>query len=269
VGASAHNQHSRGGPVRRIFVGHDSHPARSDTRADGRAPVELLQTTPVQWRRRQVLGLHTAGVVDAADATGPIVLPCSVVGLSYRTLTARGLAHGGSCRRGDFPAAPWESSHHGAHRPWGHLQLLCAPTIPMVGDTPGPSGFARAEHLGRNQPMTRHIDTGAPRSRLNEMRTAADRRLASLVSSFDDIVEAATGVATDDEHDPEGHTIAWERQQIAALLDEARLALAGIEAAEQRLNDGMYGICTVCSAEIAAERLAALPAAPTCVHCAR
>ncbi len=98
---------------------------------------------------------------------------------------------------------------------------------------------------------------------------ATIRLAASLVSSFDGIVEAATDVATDDEHDPEGHTIAWERQQIAALLDETRITLTVIEAAEQRLDDGQYGYCTTCGFEIAVDRLDALPATPTCVNCAK
>ena len=93
------------------------------------------------------------------------------------------------------------------------------------------------------------------------------RRAANLVSSFDGIVEAASDVATDDEHDPEGHTIAWERQQVAALLDETRTTLAEIEAAEQRVANGTYGTCTECGGPIAPERLDALPATPTCVNC--
>lgn len=117
--------------------------------------------------------------------------------------------------------------------------------------------------------MTSNIGSGDPKSRLDELRAATMRRAASLVSSFDGIVEATTDVATDDEHDPEGHTIAWERQQIAALLDETRTTLAAIEVAEQRLDDGRYGTCTACGLDIAAERLDALPATPTCVNCAR
>ncbi len=117
--------------------------------------------------------------------------------------------------------------------------------------------------------MTSHAGSGDPRSRLNELRTEATQRAVSLARSFDGIVEATSDVATDDEHDPEGHTIAWERQQIAALLDETRTALAEIEAAEKRLQDGRYGTCTTCGLEIAAERLDALPATPTCVSCAR
>jgi DnaK suppressor protein len=117
--------------------------------------------------------------------------------------------------------------------------------------------------------VTSHIDSGDSRSRLNELRAETIRRAASLASSFDDIVEAASDVATDDEHDPEGHTIAWERQQIAGLLDETKLTLADIDAAELRLADGQYGTCAICSREITAERLEALPATPTCVSCAR
>ncbi len=114
-------------------------------------------------------------------------------------------------------------------------------------------------------------DTGSddPDSRLGELRTATIRRAASLANTFDGIVAAASDVATDDEHDPEGNTIAWERQQVAALLDEARATLIHIEAAQQRLDDGRYGTCTICGLEIAPERLSALPATPTCVRCAR
>lgn len=116
--------------------------------------------------------------------------------------------------------------------------------------------------------MTSHTGPDDPSDRLNELRTTTRERAASLSSGFDAIVEAASDVATDDEHDPEGHTIAWDRQQIAALLDDAEIALADIEAAERRLRDGLYGTCTTCGLEITRERLDALPATPTCVDCA-
>jgi DnaK suppressor protein len=118
-------------------------------------------------------------------------------------------------------------------------------------------------------PMTSSAGSGAPHDRLTELHAETLQRAASLAGSFDDIVEAASDVATDDEHDPEGHTIAWERQQLAALLDETRMTLVDIEEAQQRLADGVYGTCTICGREIAAERLDALPATPSCVTCAR
>ncbi len=116
--------------------------------------------------------------------------------------------------------------------------------------------------------MASNGDLGDPRVRLAEMRTAALRRAASLAKSFDGIVEAARDVATDDEHDPEGHTIAWERQQVSALLDDTRATLAEIEAAEQRVSDGSYGVCFTCGEEIAPARIEALPATAYCVSCA-
>lgn len=116
--------------------------------------------------------------------------------------------------------------------------------------------------------MGTHDRASDVRERLAEMRRAAHRRAASLASGFDAIVEAASDVATDDEHDPEGHTIAWERQQLAALAEETRLTLASIEAAEQRLDEGRYGRCVICGRPIAAARLEALPATPTCIQCA-
>ena len=118
-------------------------------------------------------------------------------------------------------------------------------------------------------PMTSRTESDDSHARLNELRTMTMRRAAGLESSFEGIVEATSDVATDDEHDPEGHTIAWERQQIAALLHEANRTLADIEAAKRRLNDGLYGTCTNCGLKIAVERLDALPATPTCVNCAR
>lgn len=106
------------------------------------------------------------------------------------------------------------------------------------------------------------------RARLDELRRVTRRRAVDLAASFDGIVDAASDVATDDEHDPEGHTIAWERQQIAALLEEAATTLAEIDAALDRLDAGTYGTCRSCGRPIAPERLEALPATPLCVGCA-
>jgi len=104
---------------------------------------------------------------------------------------------------------------------------------------------------------------------LADMRSAATRRITALERSFEGIVEAAADVATDDEHDPEGHTIAWERQQVAALLAETRAALDDIDRAIQRVDNGTYGTCASCGEPISSARLEALPATPDCVGCAR
>jgi RNA polymerase-binding transcription factor DksA len=81
-------------------------------------------------------------------------------------------------------------------------------------------------------------------------------------------VEASELVAVDDEHDPEGATIAFERAQIAALVRDSRVLLSELDVALARVDDGSYGICTRCGSAIAAERLVALPSTATCIGCA-
>ena len=97
---------------------------------------------------------------------------------------------------------------------------------------------------------------------------SARQRVAALEREFANLAEAASSAGTDDEHDPEGATLAFERQHAAALLDADRAQLAAIEAALQRLEAGTYGICERCGQPIGDERLAARPAAVTCIRCA-
>lgn len=106
------------------------------------------------------------------------------------------------------------------------------------------------------------------RELLLEERARARRRAAALDREFSDIAEAASGPGTDDEHDPEGATLAFERQHTAALRSDAQAKLAEIDAAIARLDDGTYGLCVRCGQPIGQERLAARPAAATCVRCA-
>jgi DnaK suppressor protein len=100
-------------------------------------------------------------------------------------------------------------------------------------------------------------------------RLAAVAQIESLSGEFDEVVAASRASNADDEHDPEGATIAFERQQVVALLEQARRRLADVEAALARRAAGGYGICDTCGRPIAAERLAARPAARTCIDCAR
>lgn len=73
---------------------------------------------------------------------------------------------------------------------------------------------------------------------------------------------------TDDEHDPEGATIAFEHARIGALLEQARDHLAAVDLAEQRLRDGVLDLCEVCGSAIAPARREARPTATTCIACA-
>lgn len=104
--------------------------------------------------------------------------------------------------------------------------------------------------------------------RLERERARTSDQIKTLSRAVGEIIESSAGVATDDEHDPEGQTIAFERAQAAALLEQARARLEDLDAAAMRLSDGTYGICERCQQPIAPERLDARPAARTCISCA-
>jgi DnaK suppressor protein len=108
-----------------------------------------------------------------------------------------------------------------------------------------------------------------PADPLADERAAALAQIETLTREFDGVVAASRASNADDEHDPEGATIAFERQQLAALLSAARQRLADVDAALARRAEGGYGVCQDCGRPIAPERLAARPAARTCIDCAR
>lgn len=94
------------------------------------------------------------------------------------------------------------------------------------------------------------------------------RKLALLPALRADISSANAARQdsnVDDEHDPEGATIAFELSQAAALLSQSTSGLAEVEAALQRIAEGKYGMCTVCGQPIAEGRLEARPWTPFCI----
>jgi DnaK suppressor protein len=107
-----------------------------------------------------------------------------------------------------------------------------------------------------------------PRARLEAERAGALRRAGALEREFAALAEAASAGGTDDEHDPEGATLAFERQHTAALLAQAREQVAALDAALARLAAGSYGVCERCGQPIGEARLAARPAAVLCIGCA-
>ena len=113
------------------------------------------------------------------------------------------------------------------------------------------------------------FDRPSVSARLDAERQRLAAQVEALTRDFDEIVEASALVAADDEHDPDGSTIAFERAQVAALLRRARAALAALDDARKRLDDGTYGTCEQCGRPIVAERLHALPAATSCIDRAR
>ncbi len=108
----------------------------------------------------------------------------------------------------------------------------------------------------------------APDRLLHADRERTLARLASLRSDHARVVAASEGSNDDDEHDPEGQTIAFERSQLATLVRQAERHLAEIDAALHRVAGGSFGRCEACGRPIGEGRLGARPTARLCIRCA-
>lgn len=106
------------------------------------------------------------------------------------------------------------------------------------------------------------------RTDLVHERAEAERRLRALERDLAAVKQASEGSNADDEHDPEGATIAFEREQLSALVRRARQRVLDLDAALERLDDGTYARCRSCGGTIPSARLEALPATQTCRDCA-
>ena len=91
---------------------------------------------------------------------------------------------------------------------------------------------------------------------------------AALERQHAQMIEASLDSNADDEHDPEGATIAFEREQLTAALVRTRAARSRILEALAELEAGRYGICASCAQPIPVERLQARPVATLCITCA-
>jgi RNA polymerase-binding transcription factor DksA len=105
-------------------------------------------------------------------------------------------------------------------------------------------------------------------ARLRDALAANAAHVRELERQVADIVAASRDTNADDEHDPEGATIAFERQQVAALLTAARRSREDLVLALERVHDGTYGRCERCGEPIGGARLEARPTATTCIGCA-
>ena len=112
-------------------------------------------------------------------------------------------------------------------------------------------------------------------STLEHFRAVLDGKRAELLeqtahheTSLAEVRVARDG-ESDDEHDPEGPTIASEWSRLTGLQEAGARELTVIDKAIARVEDGSFGICTSCGKPIARARLDARPSAELCIDCAR
>ena len=74
-------------------------------------------------------------------------------------------------------------------------------------------------------------DLGEVAARLRAERSALLARITDLDQDMATFFDASRDSNADDEHDPEGQTIAYERSQLAAVTQQAREHLVEVDAA--------------------------------------
>ena len=112
------------------------------------------------------------------------------------------------------------------------------------------------------------MDETSARSLLESERVPASDRVQALTIELALLAGDLGDANGDDEHDPEGATLAFERARVAALLADAESNLKDLDRALTKLADGNFGICEVCGTEISQARLEARPATRICITCA-
>ena len=110
------------------------------------------------------------------------------------------------------------------------------------------------------------MSAGPAEARLLALRADTEAEVAAAGERIDAISAARADANTDDEHDPEGATIGFERAQADAIRCALGRRLHEIDAALARVADGTYGRCAVCGAPIAPARLEARPATDRCIR---
>jgi RNA polymerase-binding transcription factor DksA len=107
----------------------------------------------------------------------------------------------------------------------------------------------------------RHPNLVIARTRLTEHRRELLRRYGAAIS---DEQAAYAGAEPDWLDAAAGHTA-------GAVLDRLGVAerneLEAVDAALDRIDDGIYGLCVMCHGRIADDRLAAIPEADMCIRC--
>lgn len=95
------------------------------------------------------------------------------------------------------------------------------------------------------------------------------RELAVLDADLSESLEDSSEESPYDQHMAETAAVTLDREIDLTLRENARAALARIQRAMAKLENGSYGICDRCGEPIGKGRLAIAPDATLCVECKR
>jgi RNA polymerase-binding protein DksA len=113
------------------------------------------------------------------------------------------------------------------------------------------------------------IDTAHFKRRLLEERERAQEALDYLHQEDQGQIEDDREEIQSDNHPGDMATSTFDRELDYTLEDNVERALAAIDGALKRIEDGTYGICTNRGEQIPVDRLEAIPWTTLCIDCKR
>lgn len=117
--------------------------------------------------------------------------------------------------------------------------------------------------------MNATLDTGHFKQRLQQERQRAQEALDYLHEENQSQLDDDREEIQSDNHPGDMATATFDRELDYTLEENVERALAEIDAALRRIEEGTYGLCVNCGQPIAPERLEALPWATLCIDCKR
>jgi RNA polymerase-binding protein DksA len=112
------------------------------------------------------------------------------------------------------------------------------------------------------------IDTEQFRAELEQHRERLQNTIAHHDIGVASLTEE-TGETNADDHIADTASETYDRELDEGLEEDAQQQLYEVEAALKRLDEGTYGVCSVCGKEIPVERLEAVPWTTLCIDDAR
>jgi RNA polymerase-binding protein DksA len=113
------------------------------------------------------------------------------------------------------------------------------------------------------------LDTEHFKQRLLDERNRAQEALDHLQQDDEGQLEDEHEEIQSDNHIGDMATALYDRELDYTLEDNVERALAEIDAALKRIEDGTYGVCTNRGEQIPVERLEAIPWTTLCIDCKR
>ena len=101
-----------------------------------------------------------------------------------------------------------------------------------------------------------------------DLRAALEAERASLRQQLGDLGFGDGGGLDYDQNFADSSQVTAERGEAEALAGKLKEALAEVEHALGKLDDGSFGNCERCGEPISPARLEAMPAARFCINCA-